>query len=135
MQEIHRKLDNIAQVGTVTQIRAGKALAKVNILGRVTDFLPVKMIGNSFVKVWIPIAVGEQVIVISPQGDGNGGFIIPSILNQGAKEPSGASSNNAIVEIGDMRLECDGKAIKVDASNFKLGFDGNLTITGSLTQA
>jgi len=37
------------------------------------------------------------------------------------------------VEIGDVRFECNGESVKIEAKNFKLDFDGNLTVTGRIT--
>ena len=109
MKELERRLNNIVQVGTVVEIDKSKALARVNILGRVTDFLPVKMIGNSFVKVFIPIRVNEQVLVVCPFGNANSGFIIPGIFNKGCEEPSGSNPDKAIIEFsGGVRIDSDG---------------------------
>ena len=134
-QEIYRKIANIVQVGTVTETKSseGLALARVNILGRVTDFLPVVMISNSFIKVWIPVQVNEQVLVASPFGEANSGFIIPSIYNKKAKEPTGSTDKNVIVQIGNVTFKCDGETITIDSKNFKLDDGGNLTITGRIT--
>jgi len=115
-KELERKLNNIIQVGTVVEIDETKALARVNILGRVTDFLSVKMIGNSFVKVFIPIRVNEQVLVVCPYGNANSGFIIPSIFNVNCKEPSGSGADKAIIEFsGGVRIDSDGKNVNVTA--------------------
>ena len=134
-QELLRKLGNIVQVGTVTETKSdeGLALARVNILGRVTDFLPIVMINNSFMKVWMPVHVNEQVLVVSPFGEANSGFIIPSIYHKGNKEPKGSTSKNAIFQIGQVKFVCDGETVTVDSKNFKLDREGNLTVTGRIT--
>jgi len=152
-KELERKLNNIIQVGTVVEIDKSKALARVNILGRVTDFLPVKMIGNSFVKVFIPIRVNEQVLVFSPFGNANSGFIIPSIFNVNCKEPSGSNPDKAIIEFsGGVRIDSDGSTVNVIAPvnvnvtaatatitaantiiTSETANNGNVTINGNLT--
>ncbi|MCG3658601.1 phage baseplate assembly protein V [Aliarcobacter butzleri] len=108
LSELKRRLENIIQIGTVdaTKNQEGKALARVVVhdVGedkRVTDFLPVLSLANSFFRVFIPIRVGEQVLVISPFGDTNKGFIFRSIFNKGCKEPSGANENKTIIEFED----------------------------------
>ena len=114
--ELKRRLNNTIQVGTVVEVDNSKALARVNILGRVSDFLPVKMIGNSFIKVFIPIEVNEEVLVVSPFGNANSGFIIPSIFNKECKEPSGSNPKKAIIEFsGGVRIDSDGKSVNVTA--------------------
>ena len=152
-KELERKLNNIVQVGTVVEINKSKALARVNILGRVTDFLPVKMIGNSFVKVFIPIRVNEQVLVVCPYGNANSGFIIPSIFNKGCEEPSGSNPDKAIIEFsGGVRIDSDGSTVNVIAPvnvnvtaatatitaantiiTSETANNGNVTINGNLT--
>ena len=116
-KELERKINNIVQIGTVTEVKSadGLALARVNILGRVTDFLPVFMWANDFVKVWMPIRVGQQVAVLSPFGNANSGIILPSVYNKSCKEPSGANNTDVIVEIGSVRIDCDGNTINVTA--------------------
>jgi len=117
-KELERKLNNIIQIGTVTEVKSaeGLALARVNILGRVTDFLPVFMWANDFVKVWLPIRVGQQVAVLSPFGNANSGIILPSIYNNSCKEPSEANDENIVVEFaGGVIIDSDGKSVNVTA--------------------
>jgi len=115
MKELERRINNLIQIGTVVEIDESKALGRVNVLGRVTDFLPVKMIGNSFVKVFIPIRVNEQVLVVSPYGNANSGFIIPSIFNVNCKEPNGANDENVVIEFSKgVKIVCDGENINID---------------------
>ena len=154
-REIERKLNNLIQIGTVTQIKSsdGLALARVDILGRVTDFLPVFMWANDFVKVWFPIRLGQQVAVLSPFGNADSGFILPSIYNKTCKEPSEANDENVVIEFSKgVKIVCDGENINIDvpkdinvtcvnanvkASNVKvdspsidLGLDGKGVVTG-----
>ncbi len=112
---LKQRFEAVVNHGTIDATKAseGKALARVKIGDRVSDFLPVNMIANSFVKVWIPPRVGEQVTVISPFGNPSGGFIIPSIYNKECKEPTGANSENVIVEVGGNRVELDKSEIKL----------------------
>jgi len=118
MNELNRRLNNIIQIGTITEIKSneGLALARVNILGRVTDFLPVLMWANDFIKVWLPIKINQQVLVISPFGNANSGFILPSIFNKKCKEPNGSSDEKAIIEFSNgVRIESDGESISINA--------------------
>jgi len=154
-KELERKLNNIVQVGTVTEVKSadGLALARVNVLGRVTDFLPVFMLANDFVKVWLPIRVGQQVAVLSPFGNANSGIILPSVYNKSCKEPNGANDENAVIEFSKgVRIESDGAnitinvpddvnitctnaninadAVKVDSPSIDLGLGGKGVVTG-----
>jgi len=121
MKELERKINNIVQIGTVTEVKSadGLALARVNLLGRVTDFLPVFLWANDFVKVWMPIRVGQQVAVLSPFGNANSGIILPSVYNKSCKEPSGASDRNVIIDFsGGVRIDSDGVNLNIFAPGF-----------------
>lgn len=109
-QELIRRIDNIVQIGTVCEIKSdqGKALARVDINGRVTDFLPVLLWNSDHLKVWLPIRIGQQVSVLHPFGDGNFGLILPGIYHKRNKEPEGANEKNIIFEIAfeDTKIRC-----------------------------
>ena len=139
-----QKVDALVQFGTIDKTKAseGKALARVKVGDRVTDFLPVKSIGNSVVKVWIPPLVGEQVVVISPFGDASGGFIISSFFNQGCREPAGASSSNAIIEVGNARVEANkaGRlmlkaSVAIELDTPKVKATGDLEVAGNISDS
>ena len=154
MKEFERRLNNIIQIGTITEIKSdeGLALARVNILGRVTDFLPVFMWANDFVKVWFPIRVGQQVAVLSPFGNSDSGFILPSIYNKSCKESSEANDENVVIEFSKgAKIISDGENITINvpkdinvtcananvkASNTIITSEttnnGNVTINGNL---
>lgn len=99
--ELLRKLGNIAAVGTISEVVEAKALVRVTLLDRVTDFLPVLMFANSFKKHFIPPRVGEQVIVISPYGEASSGFVIRGIFNRGCREPELANDTTEVIEFED----------------------------------
>ncbi|GAB6045082.1 hypothetical protein JCM11957_06800 [Caminibacter profundus] len=118
MTEFKRLIGNLIQIGTVTEVKSalGLALARVNILGRVTDFLPVLMWANDFVKVWMPIRVGQQVVVLSPFGNASSGIILPSIYNKGCKEPSSVDDKKVVIDFANgVRIESDGENITANA--------------------
>ena len=140
---LKQRFEAVVNFGTIDDTKAneGKALARVKVGDRVTDFLPVLSIANSFVRVWIPPRVGEQVVVISPFGDASSGFVIPAIFNKGCKEPNGANSGNAIVEVGANRVELDSSSIKVKATAKVLldtplvEMSGDLKVAGDISDS
>ncbi len=103
IQELRRLINNLIVVGTVTESKSadGVSLARVKILDRVSDFLPVVQTANSFKTHAVPVRPGEQVIVLSPFGNGDSGFIIGSIFNKGQKEPQGYGENKEVTEFSD----------------------------------
>ena len=138
--ELKRRLSNIIQIGTVsaTKSKEGKALARVVLDDdgenrRVSKFLPVVSFANSFARVWFPIRVKEQVLVISPFGNANSGFIIRSIFNKGCKEPSGANEHTCVVEFEDgTKFSYDTKNKKLEMNcvgDINISADGNINIS------
>ena len=94
--------ENIAKIGTIVAVDSqNRALAKVRIAGRVSDYLPVLHFANSFKRSISPIRVDEQVMVISPHGEANGGFIIRGVFHVGCKEPAGWNSSKEVIEYED----------------------------------
>lgn len=160
--ELKRRLENIVQVGTISQTKSadGKALARVVLDDdgedkRVSKFLPVLNIANAFMKVWVPIKVGEQVLVISPFGNSNSGFIIRSIFNRSCKEPTGANEHTTVVEFDDgtiihydskaselkinvaksINIFCQSATITADTVDITaaVSIDGDLSVTGDIS--
>lgn len=135
LSELWRRIQNIVVTAKViaTKAKDGKMLVKVEYDKECTsDWLPISSKGNSFIKIWMPPIVGEQVTVLRPLGDADGGIILPSIFNKECKEPSGANEHNAIVEFNDgarFEYDSDTKELKVTAESIILVCT-NLTVTG-----
>lgn len=158
LAELKRRLSNIIALGTISQVKSseGKALVRVKIMDRETDWLPVASLSNSFKKHFIPNRVGEQCLVLSPFGDSSSGIVIRSIYNRSAKEPDGADENTEVieyadgtrfsysVETGELYIECVGTVtikapgVVIDAPTTiksSLDVDSNITSGGSITDS
>ncbi|AXH14372.1 baseplate assembly protein [Malaciobacter mytili LMG 24559] len=127
LSELKRRLENIVQIGSVheAKIIEGHHLARVvldddGINKRVSPFLPIKSLANSFGKAFFPVRSGEQVIVISPFGNINGGFIIRSIFHNKCKVPTGANEHTTVIEFEDgTKMFYDSKASKLEVDAVK----------------
>jgi phage baseplate assembly protein V len=120
--ELRRSINNIVCFGTVSQTKStdGKALVRIKVMKRETDFLPVISFSNSFKKHFIPVRVGEQVVMFSPFGEANGGFILRSIFNKNAKEPALANEHTEVMEYEDgtvISYDTKAKELKINASD------------------
>lgn len=120
--ELLRRVNNLVAIGTITESKSasGLALARVNILGRVTDFLPVMQSANSFKTHATPIRPGEQVVVLQPFGSGDSGVILGSLFNKGQKEPAGYSDTKEVMTYSDgttISYDETSKTLVVDAVN------------------
>jgi phage baseplate assembly protein V len=113
--------EEICKIGTICEVdKENRSLAKAMICGRTTDLLPVMQNANSFKRSFSPIRIGEQVLVLSPNGDANGGIILRGIFNTSCKEPTGASDTTEVTEYEDgtiISYDTLSKELKVDSSD------------------
>lgn len=134
---------NFVEVGTVVGVDiSNRALVRVQLGDRVTSWLPYKSIANTFLKVWMPPRVGEQVTVLIPFAEVNGGIAVGSIFNKGCKEPDGANDHNFIVEFEDgTRIVYDTITHDLSISTqheinlvaTAVNIEGNLYVSGTIT--
>jgi len=155
--EILRRLNNIVSIGSIIESKSvdGLALARVKIGERVTDFFPMLQQSSSFKRSARPIRVGEQVMVLSPFGDGDFGVILGSLFNKSAKEPDGSSDVREVFEyedgtkiyydtktktlsvdaVGTVNIICKKATVTADSAeiNAPTTINGNLSVTGEVS--
>ncbi len=137
--------DNLIQIGTIVGVdTANRALVRVQIDDRVTDWIPYIMKASKHIKIWIPPQIGEQVEVHSPYGEGDDGVAHGSIYNKECKEPTGANGFTTIIEWSNgARIEVDTQAntmklinpgeVTIDAPTVNM--TGNLNVAGTITDS
>lgn len=83
--QLNRRVDNLLRVGTVEEVRAGKARVRTGKI--LTDWRPylVQRAGSSK-RSW-RISVGEQVLLLSLSGDLANAFVLPAINSLENPEP------------------------------------------------
>lgn len=74
--DLARRVANIIRLGKIVEIK--DAQAKVAIGKVITNWLPILSIAGNTIC-WIPISVGEQVMVISPYGEMSQAVVLRSI--------------------------------------------------------
>lgn len=134
---------NFVEVGTIVGVDlSNRALVRVQLFDRVSAWMPYQSVSNKFIKVWIPPQIGEQVIVMLPFAEANGGIAVGSIFNKGCKEPEGANDHTAIIEFNDgTRIVYDTQthnlsiatAHYINLSATAVNIDGNLNVSGTIT--
>lgn len=142
--------ETLIQYGTIVNVDPdGKALIRVQVFDRVTDWIPYVMKASKHIKIWIPPQIGEQVEVKFPYGEGDGGCAAGSIYNKDCKEPEWTNDHTSGIEFSDgtvITYDTEAKALTIDASgsvsiSAPLGITvtantsitGNVTITGNLS--
>ncbi|MBE2986653.1 phage baseplate assembly protein V [Campylobacter sp. RM12920] len=78
-------MNECIEIGVISEVRADRA--RVAIGDMVTDFLPVIQTANSFARSFMPIRVGEQVLVLPVRGSLNSGVILRSLYQTAHEAP------------------------------------------------
>lgn len=139
-----------AYLGKIVEVNYEKSLVKVDYQGTISDFMPYKQVANSYVKIYTPPKVGEQVSII--ELDGGFMYAIASFFNadypsngdefthkityeDGTELSYNTKSNtleiNAVKTINITCVDCNVKAntVKVDSPSVDLGLGGTGVIT------
>ena len=122
ISELFRRVSNIIRIGKVISVDYSKAKAKVKIGNLTTDFMPWLTPSTS---AWIPLKNGEQVLVLSPNGDLRMGMILPA-LYQSSKTPPAHDSNKITFNV-----DVNHKGNVTTTGN--ISTSGNITTTGKVT--
>jgi len=111
--------EQVIHIGTVVEAKAEKSLVKVDVLGRITDWLPLLQQANSFKRRFVSMRKGQQVVVLANR------VVIGSIFNVDCLEPDGANEHIDVVEYEDgTRIEYD-----TEAKTLNIEAVGDLNIT------
>lgn len=140
----------VIHIGTVVEVKTDKSLVKVDVLGRITDWLPVLQQANSFKRQFVSLRKNQQVVVLANR------VVIGSIFNVDCSEPDGANEHIDIVEyedgtrveydseaktlkvdaVGDLHITCKNAVVKADHFDVEatdMTFTGTTTFTGDIT--
>lgn len=85
--EFNRQLQNVVRLGTVAEVDHARALVRVDIDGRLTDWRPIPgEVGANFTR-WRPLRVGTQVLVSAPSGDPANAVIVQTLYSETLPPP------------------------------------------------
>lgn len=143
--DVLRQLANLIRFGTVQAV-TGKRV-QVQVGGLLTRPVPWLSTRAGKTKTWSPPDIGEQVMVLSPNGDLGGGVAIGGIFCDAYDIPGDANANTVVMAFGDgavllydqaahllkATLPADGRVVVTAAGG--LTFTGNVTIDGTLSVA
>lgn len=152
--ELERRINNICQVGTISEVYTTQRskdhsdyalFAKVDIMGRTTDFFPIMAQMGSFKRHYCPPQVGEQVMVLCPFGNANVGYILRGVFSHD-KEPithTPKDRKTEYIEYEDgtkIEVSLYDKKMKIDtplifelkAKNIEIDMMGNIKTKGAI---
>ncbi|MCP5136036.1 MAG: phage baseplate assembly protein V [Gammaproteobacteria bacterium] len=116
LEELERRLANVLRVGTVTEVDAPAARCRVAIAGEPTAPRPwLTHRAGDAVTWWAP-SVGEQVLVLAPQGDLGQAVVLPALYSDATAAPSEQTGEHRTVYP-------DGAVIRYDSAAHALTAD------------
>jgi phage baseplate assembly protein V len=101
LSEMNRRLLQIVRIGVIQEIDYTKVKARVKVGDNVTGWRP----WVSQAKAWIPPAVGDQVVVLSPNGDFEQGVLLPALYHSKSKPPSN-KKNELKIKLSESSSVC-----------------------------
>jgi phage baseplate assembly protein V len=84
LSEMNRRLLQIVRIGVIQEIDYSKAKARVKVGDNLTGW----RLWISLSKAWMPPTVGDQVVVLSPNGDFEQSVIMPALYSNKKPAPS-----------------------------------------------
>lgn len=121
INEMYRRLNNLIRIGKVAAVDYSKAKAQVQIGKIKTAYLPWLVPST---KTWVPLQKGEQVLVLSPNGNTSMGVILPALYQSANPAPS--TDDKTIIFNSD--IEQTGN-ITTDG---EINAGGNITTSGEV---
>lgn len=126
LADLERRLANVVRYGTITEVDAANARAKVTFGGETASaWLQFSTSRAGGARVWSPPVPGEQVVVFSPMGDTAQGVIMGSLPNDAFPPPSGDGGTYQIDLPSGVSISVAGGAINISAP-------GNITVNGDV---
>lgn len=86
VNSLHRKMNNTLREGRVKEVDGGSGMAIVDAQGIETTQIPWLQRSGS-IQDWDPPAVGERIILLSPNGDPGRGLILPGGYSDQYSQP------------------------------------------------
>ncbi|UKE73221.1 phage baseplate assembly protein V [Xanthomonas graminis] len=134
----HRNLSNLIRLGTIAEVDLAGARCRVQSGDMQTDFLPWLVPAAGALIVWAAPSLGEQVLVLSPDGETMSGVVLRGLYSDAFAAPE-TSADVTLLRFGDGALiSYDAIAHSLVATlpaggTAELTADGGVTINGPLT--
>lgn len=130
-EELERKVENRRRKGTVTEVDAEKGLARVKIdtdaNGQAvkTPWIPWKEAAMGAIKTHFPPSVGEQVEIVSENGDLTDAVIDTSIPSNANPRPHD-KAGEGVITVGNTRIQFTGDRVTITSPTIVLEGDVHL---------
>lgn len=136
LDDVLRQLANLIRFGTVHAV-AGKRV-QVQIGGLLTRPIAWVSTRAGHTKAWAPPVIGEQVVVLSPNGDLGAGVAIGGIFCDANDVPEGATADTVLMSFRDSAVLLYDQAAHVlkaalpNGGRVEVSAPGGITLTGDV---
>lgn len=133
-----QQLSNLIRLGTVSEVDLPAGRCRVQTGEMHTDFLPWFTPAAGQVLVWCPPSVGEQVALLSSDGDTANAVVLRGLYSAAFSAPSSTASMTLLQFADGAVLSYDSEAHALSATlpaggTATVTADGGLTINGPVT--
>ncbi|WP_038496801.1 phage baseplate assembly protein V [Collimonas arenae] len=111
--ELLRLLLNLIRFGTIAEIDHDAQHVRVKVGKNTTTWRPWITARAGETQIWCPPSLGEQVILLSPEGDFNKAAVLPAVYSDKFKTPSTNPAHHTIRYM-------DGTVVQYDSSSHTL---------------
>ena len=131
--DLQRRLANLFRVGKIAEVNRSTGRVKVSFQGVTSAWLPWMTSRAGAVKDWNPPSVGEQVVVCSPSGELEAGFIMPgSIYYDGNPAPDTRENVHKLTLPAGGSYEISIGGMTLTIAGGKLTLNGDIEVTGDV---
>jgi len=132
--DTQRLVGDMIRIGVIASVdfsNPADPLVTVTIGDLTTSPLPIIMHRAGRVVVWSPPSVGEQCVVLSPEGDTEAGLVLLGLFSKANPAPS-TSPDLVMIQFEDGAQLADGGTAVIDAPG-GMTINADLTVKGKMT--
>lgn len=144
VETLKRQLSNLIRLATVIKLDSDLARVKVAFQNNQTGWIPWTTARAGNVKTWSPPSIGEQVVMLCPNGATEQALCLPALYKNDCPAPDNSPDNDTIVypdgaticynaKVHSLSAILPAGAITIITSNGGLTFNGNVSINGNVS--
>lgn len=149
--ELFRLISNLVRIGTVFAVDLASQPARVRVASGdlQSNWLPWLELRAGSTMTWNPPTIGEQVVLLCPDGDPAAGVVLMGLNSDAIPAPSASAAEHVTLYPDGARIVYDHEAGQLTAEGIKtatvtasesatlkcpeITLDGNVTVTGLFT--